>query len=119
MTLNGKWVAVDAELGGNAMPGSVVSSIFLTISNDTYTARVAGVTDKGTLTFNTDLQPHTIDILGTDGPNKNKTIKAIYRLVSNHLHICYDLSGNDYPEEFVSRTHPQHFLVTYRRQNAT
>lgn len=117
MTLNGKWVAIEAELGGNKMPGSLISSIVLTINDNTYTAHVAGVTDKGTLSLNTDLVPHAMDILGTDGPNKGKTIKAIFRAALNELIVCYNLSGDDYPEKFVSQPGPQFFLVKYKRRS--
>lgn len=116
MILEGRWIAVEAELGGNKMSSSLLSSILLTIKNNAYTARVADVTDKGTLSLNTDLVPHTMDIVGTDGPNKGKTIKVIHKVAANELVVCYNLSGDEYPEEFVSRLNSQLFLVKYKRR---
>ncbi len=114
--LDGKWGAVEAELGGNKMPQSLISSITLTLDGASYATRVAGVADRGTLSLNTDLVPHTMDITGTEGPNKNKTILSIYKQNGDELVVCYNLAGDDYPETFVSPTNSQILLIRYKRR---
>ncbi len=117
MELDGSWIAISAELGGKKIPSGLLSSISFSISKDTYIARLAGATDKGKLSINPDLIPHTMDIIGLDGPNKGKTIRAIYRMTGKHLEMCLALEGGDYPEKFTSPPDQQFFLVQYRRRN--
>jgi uncharacterized protein (TIGR03067 family) len=57
-----------------------------------------------------------MDITGTDGPNKGKTILAIYERDGDTLRVCYDLSGKSRPTEFKTETGTQLFLVTYKRE---
>ncbi len=117
MSLNGTWKALEAELGGNAVPSQIISATTLVIEDSRYTARVSGVTDKGTISLNTDLVPHAMDITGTDGPNKGKTIKAIYKVTGTELVVCYNLAGDEYPERFSTVRHPQLFMVRYKRRD--
>jgi uncharacterized protein (TIGR03067 family) len=57
-----------------------------------------------------------MDIEGTKGPNKGKTILAIYELKDDTLRICYDLSGKKHPKEFKTKEGTQLFLVEYKRE---
>lgn len=117
MELDGNWIAIEAELAGKKIPSGLLSSISLSISKDTYTARLAGATDKGKISCNPDLIPNTMDIIGLDGPNKGKTIRAIYRMVGKNLEMCLALEGGDYPEKFTSPPEKEFFLIQYRRRN--
>ena len=56
-----------------------------------------------------------MDIVGTDGPNKGKTILGIYELKEDTLRICYDLTGKGRPTEFVTKKDAPLFLVVYKR----
>jgi uncharacterized protein (TIGR03067 family) len=55
-------------------------------------------------------------VVGEDGPNKGKRYPAIYRLNGRELEICYDLSEQDRPRDFVSREGTKLFRVTYARK---
>jgi uncharacterized protein (TIGR03067 family) len=57
-----------------------------------------------------------MDITGTEGPNKGKTILAIYEITDDTLRICYDLSGKARPTEFKTTKGTKLFLVTYNRE---
>ncbi len=57
-----------------------------------------------------------LDVIGTEGPNKGKTIPAIFDLAGDTLKICYDLSGQARPTEFKSSPGTQQFLATYQRE---
>jgi uncharacterized protein (TIGR03067 family) len=57
-----------------------------------------------------------LDITGTEGPNKGKTILGIYEKTGDTLRVCYDLGGKARPVEFKTEKGTLHFLVTYERQ---
>ncbi len=62
-------------------------------------------------------RPKALDITGTEGPNKGKTILAIYELDGDTFRVCYDLSGKSRPTEFKTKAETQLFLVSYKRDN--
>ena len=113
-SLEGTWVPSSAELGGKAFPDEVRKTIKLVVKGDDYTVTVGKQTDKGTAKVNAKAKPKEIDITGTDGPNKGKTIPAIFERDGDTLRICYDLSGKARPTEFKSAEGTQTFLVTYK-----
>jgi uncharacterized protein (TIGR03067 family) len=114
--LQGTWLPSAAELGGKAFPDEVRKSIKLVVKDDTYTVTVGKDTDRGTARLNPAAKPKEMDITGTDGPNKGKTILAIYERDGDTLRVCYDLSGKGRPTEFKTREGTPLFLVTYKRE---
>lgn len=114
--LEGTWQVQHAELSGQKFPVEISKTMSLTMKEGHYIARVGTQLDKGTYTIDADAQPATIDILGTEGPNKGQTLLGIYGVAGNTLTVCYDLSGEARPEEFNSLAGTQFFLVTYKRE---
>ena len=115
-TIDGTWLASAAELGGKAFPDEVRKSIKLVIKGDQYTVTVGTMPDRGTCKRNPSAKPKALDITGTDGPNKGKTILAIYERDGDTLRVCYDLSGKARPTEFRTKEGTRLFLVTYKRE---
>ncbi len=115
-TLDGTWRPSAAELAGKAFPEEVRASIKLVIKGDQYTVTVGEQLDRGTCKLDPSAKPKSLDITGTDGPNKGKTILAIYERDGDALRVCYDLSGKGRPREFLSKPGSQLFLVTYKRE---
>jgi uncharacterized protein (TIGR03067 family) len=115
-TLQGTWLPSAAEVGGKAFPDEVRKSIKLVIKGDRYTVTLGKAVDRGTVKLNPSAKPKEMDITGTDGPNKGKTILAIYERDGDTLRVCYDLGGKGRPTEFKTRAGTQLFLVTYKRQ---
>jgi uncharacterized protein (TIGR03067 family) len=72
--------------------------------------------DKGTIKLNPSATPKALDITGTEGPNKGRSIPAIYDREGDTLRICYDLSGKSRPTAFKSAEGTKLFLVTYQRE---
>ena len=72
--------------------------------------------DRGSVKLDPAATPKAMDITGTDGPNKGKTLLAIYELDGDRLKICYDLSGKNRPTAFQTTNGSLLFLVTYQRQ---
>ena len=115
-TIQGTWLPSAAELGGKTFPDEVRKTIKLVVKDDKYTVTVGKQVDQGIVKVNPAAKPKALDVTGTDGPNKGKTIQAIYERDGDTLRICYDLSGKSRPTEFKTREGTQLFLVTYKRQ---
>ena len=86
------------------------------VKDDKYTVTVGKAVDQGTVKLNLAAKPKEMDITGTHGPNKGKTILAIYERDGDTLRVCYDLSGKSRPAEFKTKEGTQRFLVTYKRK---
>ncbi|MFL5328779.1 MAG: TIGR03067 domain-containing protein [Gemmataceae bacterium] len=115
--LAGKWQATSMEFGGRKSPDDQVKNITLTIDGDKYTVPItAEATDKGTIKLDKKDKLKTMDITGTDGPNKGKTILAIYELEGDSLKVCYALDGDKRPTEFKAGE-GKLLLITYKRVN--
>jgi uncharacterized protein (TIGR03067 family) len=115
-TIDGTWLPSEAELGGEAFPDSIRKTIKLVVKDGKYTATVGKQSDEGTVKLDVKAKPKALDITGTDGPNKGKTILAIYERDGDTLRVCYDLSGKARPTEFKTKEGTQLFLVTYKRE---
>lgn len=114
---DGTWHPVTAILGGQEFPKEVKDSIVLKLSGDRYDVRVSGKPDKGTCSIDASVTPNRMTITGTDGPNRDKTLLAIFELTSeDSLRVCYDLTGKSFPTEFKSEPGTTHYLVEYRRE---
>jgi uncharacterized protein (TIGR03067 family) len=115
-SMDGTWLPSEAELGGEKFPDEVRKTIKLVIGDGKYTVTVGKNPDKGTVKLDPSKKPKEMDIIGTEGPNKGKTILAIYEKTEDTLRVCYDLSGKARPTEFKTMKDTQLFLVTYKRE---
>ncbi len=115
-SLDGTWLPTSAEMAGAKLSDEVVKSIKLILKGDKYTVHAGKSVDEGTVKSDKSKKPYTMDIVGTEGPNKGKTILAICELDGDTLKICYDLGGKDRPKEFMTKEGTQLFLVTYKRE---
>lgn len=113
--MEGEWLPTTGELAGKPFPDELLKSIKLVMKGENYTAGVGEQTDRGTVKVDSSKTPKTIDITGTEGPNKGKTFPAIYELSGDTLKVCYNLGGADRPTEFKTKEGTQLFLVTYKR----
>lgn len=113
--IDGTWLPVEAELGGQNYPDEILKTMKLTMSDGRYTVNVGEKIDNGLIKLEPASKPMAIDITGTEGPNKGKTFLAIYELTGDTLQICYDLSGKERPTEFKTAKDSKQFLVSYKR----
>ncbi len=113
-SLQGTWLPSSAELAGKKFPDDVVKTIKLVVKDDKYTVTVGMDSDQGFIKWDTSAKPKAMDITGTEGANKGKTILAIYERSGDTLRICYDLSGKSRPTEFKTKAGTRLFLVTYK-----
>ncbi|MDG3003665.1 TIGR03067 domain-containing protein [Paludisphaera mucosa] len=115
-TLEGTWLASKAELGGTALPEEFLKAIKLDVKGENYTVTLGPQTDKGTCKLDPAAKPKAVDITGVDGPNKGKTILAIYERDGDTLRICYELGAKGRPTEFKTTTGSRLFLAEYQLQ---
>ena len=114
--LDGTWKPVEIEFGGMKQPEASFSAWRLELAKGTYALKGAESPDSGTVKVDTTKKPMTMDVTGTDGPNKGKTFPCSYELSGDTLKICYDLSGKKRPEEFRTEKGTKLYLVTYHRE---
>ena len=113
--MEGTWLPTSAELAGQKFPDEQRKAIKLEIADGKYTVTVGDKVDKGTFKLDTNAKPKAMDIIGTDGPNKNGNFPAIYELSGDTLKICYALEDKERPTKFETKPGKAHFLVTYQR----
>ena len=108
--LDGAWKPVYQEINGMILPEQSFKSQLLTISDSTYTL-VAESVDKGVLRYSA----AKMDIYGREGVNKGKHFTCIYKLEGDKLTICYNLRGDKYPDDFVTKGLQMYFLSVFSR----
>lgn len=113
--LEGTWSPVDFKIGGKSGVPESIKDFKLTIAGGTYSLAAGKETDKGTLKLDDKATPKGMDVVGTDGPSKGKTVRAIYKLDGDKLTICYALDGKDRPTAFESTKENGWLLATYQR----
>lgn len=116
--LLGTWRPVVAQLGEVKFPDETLKSMKLELTEGKYLVTVGQAIDEGTCKVDASSPLKTLEIVGTDGPNKGKTFLAIYELSEGELRVCYDLTGKAHPTEFKTGGVPTRFLVTYRRDKS-
>lgn len=119
LSQDGTWHPVTATLDGVDMSQSMRESTVLKLTGEQYSVTVNGTPDRGTCVVDRSVMPWRMKILGTVGPNKGKTLLAIFELTKeDRLRVCYDLAGGQYPEAFAAGAGSGRLLMEYRRELA-
>ena len=108
---NGTWIPVQQEIGGTLLPSTAFAKQKLIISDSNYTF-IAESVDKGVIQYKDD----KMDIYGKEGVNAGKHFTAIYKYENSQLTICYNLSGDSYPQAFETKSKPTLFLSVFKRE---
>src|SRR5205814_2223435 len=109
--LNGKWQPIAAELAGARLAEAQLETISLTLADGQYTVQAGKSIDKGTVKLDAKAKPKAMDIVGVEGPNKGKTLLAIYEFKDDTLRVCYDLTGKNRPADFSTSKEKPFFLI--------
>ena len=81
---HGVSVPVSAVMGGKSMTTEECKKINAVFHDGKYSVKVGDKLDKGTYTVDGSKDPKQLTIVGTEGPNKGKTIPAIFDLEKEH-----------------------------------
>jgi uncharacterized protein (TIGR03067 family) len=112
--LSGKWNIEKAVFMGQDST-EVFKTAKLTVEEGKYSVVFGDQEDKGTIKLDTAKKPKQMTIESTDGPNKGKTIMAIYEIDGDTCKICYALEGKDAPKEFESKEGTMTLYIVYKR----
>lgn len=113
--LQGRWRPESAILGGNPLPKEVTERIRLTIKDFDYHVRANEVDDKGRIEISVDVQPWQMTLVGTEGPNADTRLPAIFQFIGEKLMVCYNLDRQGAPQEFESEPNTAILLITFQR----
>ena len=109
--LNGTWTPIKQEFAGKQWPTAAFEKQKLIISDNMYTL-IAESVDKGEVKY----ANGKMDLYGKDGVNAGKHFTAIYQYEDGQLTICYNLSGDSYPEAFETKSNPLLFLTVFKKE---
>jgi uncharacterized protein (TIGR03067 family) len=113
--LEGLWQMVRAELAGEPAPDMVAAKTTLELSGQRYTVRFDQETvDCGAFTVAGNVAHPRLILTGDSGPNRGRTVPAIYQCVRDRLRICYGLGGS-LPVDFATAPGSELYLASYRR----
>jgi len=110
--LNGTWIPVKQETAGKELPKAVYEKQKLVISDSNYTFTAESV-DKGIVRYG---KGDKMDIYGKEGVNTGKHFAAIYKFENEQLTICYNVTGDSYPEAFETKSKPTLFLSVFKKK---
>jgi uncharacterized protein (TIGR03067 family) len=96
--LNGTWIPVKQEMGGVLLPKTVFDNQKLIINDSTYIVSAESV-DKGIVRIDSE----RMDIYSKEGVNNGKHFTATFKFENDEFIICYNLSGDQYPESFETK----------------
>lgn len=111
--LDGTWIPVKQEMGGTLLPKTGFENQKLIISDSAYTV-IAESIDKGIFKIKDD----KIDIYGKEGVNAGRHFTALYKYENDQLTVCYNLSGDSYPETFETKGNPLFFLSIFKKETS-
>ena len=114
--LDGTWVAVSAERNGR--PADELKGHRLTFAGNTFVIEGHGkVLYKGTFETDPGKKPAQIDFVQTEGQDKGKTWRGIYRLEGDTLRTNDNAPdvAKPRPTEFVTRADSGWVKLTFKR----
>jgi len=114
--LKDTWKPTEGTDAGTPLTKKLIDSIVLVITDGKYQVKVLDVDENGTFKFDAAKTPKTMDISATDGPNKGKSILAIYELTGDTLKVCYCVDGSARPDKFESTKENKFLLFVYKRK---
>ena len=115
--LEGAWLPVAAYIAGEVLPVTELRIARLLIKDTGYHIldHQQRVVDRGEVHLNIAASPSSMDIVGLEGPNAGRTLRAIYEISNDLLSICYDMEGADRPRSMQPEEDQVLLLITYAR----
>lgn len=113
--IQGTWVLDSLVVEGKEIPQVNLKNTKLTIKGDKYTFVNGDVTNKGVYKVDATKKPMTLDIVVDEGPDKGKTLPAIYEADGDSLKICLSIKGKLRPEAFGSKADSGVVLESWKK----
>ena len=114
----GNWTVEKAVFDGKEITNALKTLRFEIRAGGKYTVDLGTEKDEGTFTVDPAKSPKELDVKPTGGPNKGKTLQAIYKIDGDTLTVCYeyDTTTGLRPAKFESKDKTTHLLITYKRE---
>jgi uncharacterized protein (TIGR03067 family) len=113
--IEGSWRLIRAEQGGEKTPQETFADLDIVYSFTEGSYTLEGpVNDHGLYVCNDSSEPKTVDIISSEGENKDRAIQAIYKVDGNELTICYDFDDKR-PAGFSTADSETIFMAVYKR----
>ncbi len=108
---------VEATVAGHALVVGELRVKYLVLDRGGYSIidRTNQIVDSGEYLVDDGASPRAMDIVGREGPNAGRTMLAIYRLEADRLTVCYDLDGEERPNDMQSDEDQLLLSITYTR----
>jgi uncharacterized protein (TIGR03067 family) len=113
--LQGTWELVKAVHDGQDAPPPEKGEHSAIIEGDTLTLKMGDEVHKCTITVDASKTPHTMDVVLLDGDDKGKTIKILYEIKGDELHVCHGKPDSDRPTELSAKEGSGLSLITLKR----
>lgn len=114
--MQGTWVMTALEVDGKLVPENKLGTILI-IKGSKYTTRVKDREFATAFKLDPAKSPPAIDMVFTEGDNKDKVLKGIYKLEGDTLKVCRGLSADkDRPTQFGTWPNTGIFMVTWKRK---
>jgi uncharacterized protein (TIGR03067 family) len=113
--LQGTWTIGSVVINGEEVPAEVGSMAKLVVEGDHYTVTLGEQSVPSTFKLDPSKAPKTIDFTYTDGPQKDQTVKGIYKLEDDIFTMCRSLTAEGKrPTEFAAPATSGLVLVVWK-----
>jgi uncharacterized protein (TIGR03067 family) len=114
--IQGGWKIVLGFNNGEELPADQVKTAELIIEDDQCRAKLGAAAMKSTIRVDASKAPKEIDFTFTEGDQKGKTVKGIYKVAGADLTICRGLTEREpRPTEFAAPLDSGLLLVIWKR----
>lgn len=115
-TLQGDWTIVSVEIEGQPLPMDYLNGARLTVQGQRYSFRLEGIEMEFTCSLDTSKAPHAIDLKVSDGLDKGRVFRGIYKVDQDRYTICRGfLPEQDRPTEFATWPGSGFVMVVWER----
>jgi uncharacterized protein (TIGR03067 family) len=114
--IQGHWTMVSFEVNGEAVGEEQIKTGRLVVERDRYMPALGEQRGSFSILLDPAPDPKAIDLTFSDGPQKGKTLKGIYKLEGNRFTVCRALTpDNVRPTEFATGAESGSALVVWTR----
>jgi uncharacterized protein (TIGR03067 family) len=112
--LQGTWKLVSSTYDGEPQ----IADMEWIIEGDHYTIRLNQQSHEDPYIFKLDASRKRIDVTHHETPagTSGGSLKGIYEIGNDSLTVCYDLTGQGYPEAFDAKRGSRQVLYQFRRE---
>ena len=116
--MQGEWVMSALEVNGIDVEPEKLGGATLTVKDNIYHVKLKDQEHSCQLTLRPDNTPREVDMFFQDGPNRDRTGKAIYKFEDGKLKLSRGLDvGQERPTEFSTAGGGNYFIVTWKKKS--